>query len=72
MNKFGSLGRKHRQYTRNKIILLDDDCNLYLQLKQSTNVDDPNSQNNTINLKNLKIVLNDFKGEVVNKQILLN
>ena len=49
--------------------LLDDDVNLDLQLKRLTNLGNPKSENDPMNFQNLKIILNDFKGELVNQQI---
>jgi len=69
MNKFGSLISKYRNYASNKSRLLDDDGHIDLQLKRLTNLGDPKSEKDTMSLKNVKIILSNFKGEAFNQQI---
>ena len=71
MNKFGSLGSKSSK-DNSESRLLDDNGNLDLQGKRLINLGDAKSNNDAITLQNVKIILNDFKGEVVNQQILTN
>lgn len=71
MNKFGSLGSKSSK-DNSESRLLDDNGNLDLQGKRLINLGDAKSNNDAITLQNVKIILNDFKDEVVNQQILTN
>ena len=55
MNKFRSLGSRYQKYTRNESRLLDDDGNLDLQWKRLTNLGDRKSENDAMNLQNVKL-----------------
>ena len=60
------LRKQISKYTSNKIRLLDDNGNLDLQGRYLINLGLSKSDIDGITLENVKIILNDFKGEVVN------
>ena len=70
MNNFGSFGSKY--WKSNESRLLNDVSNLGLQLERLTNLGDPKSEKDVMNLQNLKTILKNFEVEVINQQIITN
>ena len=71
MNKFGHLGNETSK-GNGESRWLDENGNLDLQSKRVINFGDTKSDNDAIILQNVKIILNDFRGETVNQHILTN